>query len=30
MHDEIVRDAPGSCPICGMALVARTVTLAEE
>ncbi|MGZ8268511.1 MAG: heavy metal-binding domain-containing protein [Burkholderiales bacterium] len=21
MHPEIVRDAPGSCPICGMALV---------
>jgi Cu+-exporting ATPase len=20
MHPEIVRDAPGSCPICGMAL----------
>jgi len=24
MHPEIVRDAPGSCPICGMALEART------
>jgi Cu+-exporting ATPase len=21
MHPEIVRDAPGHCPICGMALV---------
>src|SRR5690242_3422373 len=21
MHPEIVRDAPGDCPICGMALV---------
>jgi Cu+-exporting ATPase len=29
MHPEIVRDAPGSCPICGMALEPRTVT-AEE
>jgi Cu+-exporting ATPase len=26
MHPEIVRDAPGSCPICGMALEPRTVT----
>lgn len=24
MHPQIVRDAPGTCPICGMALVART------
>ena len=24
MHPEIVRDAPGSCPICGMALEPRT------
>src|ERR1043166_3306326 len=30
MHPEIVRDAPASCPICGMALEPRTVTLAEE
>src|SRR5581483_10557963 len=30
MHPEIVRDAPGSCPICGMALEPRTVALAEE
>ncbi|MGZ3441777.1 MAG: heavy metal translocating P-type ATPase, partial [Polyangia bacterium] len=29
MHPEIVRDAPGSCPICGMALEPSTV-LAEE
>jgi Cu+-exporting ATPase len=26
MHPEIVRDAPGSCPICGMALEPRTIT----
>jgi len=26
MHPQIVRDAPGSCPICGMALEPRTVT----
>lgn len=25
MHPEIVRDAPGSCPLCGMALEPRTV-----
>ena len=24
MHPQIVRDAPGSCPICGMALEAMT------
>ncbi len=30
MHPEIVRDEPGSCPICGMALEARTVTVGEE
>ena len=30
MHPQIVRDAPGSCPICGMALEPRTVTLKEE
>jgi Cu+-exporting ATPase len=29
MHPEIVRDAPGSCPICGMALEPRTA-LADE
>jgi P-type Cu+ transporter len=26
MHPEIVRDRPGACPICGMALEPRTVT----
>src|SRR6267143_1779996 len=30
MHPEIVRVAPGSCPICGMALEPRTVTLGGE
>jgi len=30
MHPEIVRDAPGSCPICGMALEPRTVSVGEE
>jgi P-type Cu+ transporter len=30
MHPEIVRDAPGSCPICGMALEPRLVTLDER
>jgi Cu+-exporting ATPase len=29
MHPEIERDAPGSCPICGMALEPRTVTLLD-
>jgi Cu+-exporting ATPase len=29
MHAQIVRDAPGSCPICGMALELRTVTADE-
>jgi len=29
MHPEILRDAPGACPICGMALEPRTVTLEE-
>ncbi|NIM61109.1 MAG: heavy metal translocating P-type ATPase [Acidobacteria bacterium] len=27
MHPEIVRDAPGSCPKCGMALEPRTATV---
>ncbi len=27
MHPEIIRDAPGSCPICGMALEPRVPTL---
>jgi Cu+-exporting ATPase len=26
MHPEVIRKAPGSCPICGMALEARTPT----
>ena len=30
MHPEIVRDSPGSCPICGMALEPRTASLVEE
>ncbi len=30
MHPEIVRSAPGTCPICGMALEPRTVTLGED
>jgi Cu+-exporting ATPase len=29
MHPEIVRDAPGVCPICGMALEPRTVTVED-
>ena len=29
MHPEIIRSQPGSCPICGMALEPRTVTLTE-
>jgi Cu+-exporting ATPase len=27
MHPEVLRDAPGACPICGMALEPRAVTL---
>ncbi len=30
MHPEIVRDEPGACPICGMALEPRTVTAEAE
>jgi Cu+-exporting ATPase len=30
MHPEIVRDRPGNCPICGMALEPRTITLEAE
>ncbi|HSX77758.1 MAG TPA: copper-translocating P-type ATPase, partial [Candidatus Saccharimonadia bacterium] len=30
MHPEIVRDQPGSCPLCGMALEPRTVSVEEE
>jgi P-type Cu+ transporter len=29
MHPEIVRNGPGSCPICGMALEPRTVEATE-
>src|SRR5262249_18085837 len=29
MHPEIVRDKPGSCPICGMALEPRDITEVE-
>ncbi len=29
MHPEIVRHAPGSCPICGMALEPRTISLED-
>src|ERR1044072_9254522 len=30
MHPEIIRDGPGRCPICGMALEPLTVSLEEE
>ena len=30
MHPEVVRDGPGACPICGMALEPRTVAAEEE
>ncbi len=30
MHPQIVRDAPGNCPICGMALEPRAATAEEE
>jgi Cu+-exporting ATPase len=30
MHPQIVRNRPGSCPICGMALEPRTITTTEE
>ena len=30
MHPEVIRNAPGSCPICGMALEPRVVTAEEE
>src|SRR5712691_4611163 len=30
MHPEIVRDGPGSCPICGMALEPTTPTAGVE
>jgi P-type Cu+ transporter len=30
MHPEVVRQAPSVCPICGMALEPRTVTVEEQ
>ncbi len=30
MHPEVIRDQPGTCPICGMALEPREITLDEE
>jgi len=30
MHPEVVRAAPGDCPVCGMALEPRTISSAEE
>ena len=30
MHPEILRNGPGSCPICGMALEPRTATLEDD
>ncbi len=30
MHPEVIRDGPGSCPICGMALEPHAVTLEEQ
>ncbi len=30
MHPEVVRDGPGACPICGMALEPQTVTSQED
>ena len=30
MHPEIIRDGPGSCPICGMALEPMTVSADED
>ncbi|MEP7119987.1 MAG: heavy metal-binding domain-containing protein [Byssovorax sp.] len=30
MHSQIVRDAPGVCPICGMTLVPRPAPAAHE
>ena len=26
MHPQVVKSAPGNCPICGMTLVKKTVT----
>jgi len=30
MHPQILRDAPGACPICGMALEPQTITLEDQ
>jgi Cu+-exporting ATPase len=30
MHPQIIRDRPGSCPICGMALEPRTISAEPE
>jgi Cu+-exporting ATPase len=30
MHPEIIRNGPGACPICGMALEPRTITMSDE
>ena len=30
MHPEIVRSEPGSCPICGMALEPKTISLEDD
>jgi len=30
MHPEVVRTAPGSCPICGMALEPRTIAVEHD
>jgi len=30
MHPQVVRDAPGSCPICGMALEPKSITGEER
>jgi len=30
MHPEIIRDAPGSCPICGMDLVPKMPSLTDD
>jgi len=30
MHPEVVRDAPGACPKCGMALEPRTISLEQD
>jgi len=30
MHPQIVRNGPGTCPICGMALEPRTISAEEQ